>query len=198
MCCTVVPSVILLSHAPFRHPISPCEISPSPSSPLPACYLSSILPSVFFPALPSPAAVFVILHLRLLRTRAPWSLSGLRYGKIMQGKATMAISSYKRRFSSSLPRHLVFPPRRLSRFTPRSVSRVDKATAGSSRTLHLLDDCSRKRPDARETVVLYTTSKKKKESWRISSRTLLSYFRLMSVSHELMRHWLLILTTVFK
>lgn len=163
MCCTVVPSVILLSHALFRHPISPCEISPSPSSPLPACYLSSILPSVFFLSLlPSLAAVFVILHLRLLRTRAPWSLSGLRYGKIMQGKATMAISSYKRRFSSSSPRHLVFPPRRLSRFTPRSVSRVDKATATSSRTLHLLDDCSRKRSDARETVVLHITTKKKK------------------------------------
>jgi len=48
--CTVVPSVILLPHAPFQHPISPCEIFPSPSSlgALRACYLSSILPSVFF------------------------------------------------------------------------------------------------------------------------------------------------------
>lgn len=156
MCCTVVPSVILLSHAPFRHPISPCEISPSPSSPLRACYLSSILPSVFFPSLPPfPAVVFVILHLRLLRRRVPWSLSRLRYGKIMQEKATMAISSYKRCFSSPLPRHLVFPPRRLSRFTPRSVSRVDKATAGSSRTLHLLDDCSRKRLGARGNRTMY-------------------------------------------
>lgn len=71
MCCTVVPSVILLSRARSQHPISPCEISPSPSSPLRACYLSSILPSVFFPSLLSHAlaAAFVILRLRLLRRR---------------------------------------------------------------------------------------------------------------------------------
>jgi len=41
----------------------------------------------------------------------------------------MAISSYKRRFPSSLLRRLVSPPRRFSRFTSRSVSRVDKAIA---------------------------------------------------------------------
>lgn len=118
MCCTIVPSVILLSRASFRHPISSCEISPSPSSPLRACYLSSILPSVFFPHF-SYISSHGLCHSasRLLRRRPP--RSRLCYGKIMQEKTTMAISSYKRRFSS--PLRLLFPPRHLSLVLHREV-----------------------------------------------------------------------------
>lgn len=67
-------------------------------------------------------------------------------------------------------------------FYTRSVSRVDKATAGTSRTLHLLDDCSSKRPDARETRSAIRPVKKKTNPDAFLLRTRLSYFRLTSLS----------------
>lgn len=132
-------------HYPVQSPLRP-------RSPIARCYLSSILPLVFF----HPAAPLLTLNLILGRgPRHPVSASFyregelaasyLRYGEIMQRRrrwlSRCTTDAFLRR-----RRDVLYPLRDASCFTPRSVSRVDKATAGSSRSLHLPDNCAEKCP----------------------------------------------------
>lgn len=114
----------------------------------------------------------------------------------MQEKTTMAISSYKRRFSSPLLWRLVFPPRHLSLVLHREVCLAWIRLLPTLCGLYTFWTIARGNVLVHRKSWRYTTNKKN-ESWCIPSRTRLPYFRFMSVSRVSTRDQLLASTKTF-
>lgn len=140
-----VPGIILLSHASFSVAPSLCEVSRRRHHALlfKQYFTFGLFSSTFlFPLL---AADTPRPRLSFTERSEPPSLPPISATvKLCTRRRRWLSRRTTRRFSFSSPRSLVYFLGDASRFTSVCLD-VGTATTGSSRRLHLLDDCSRKR-----------------------------------------------------